>query len=46
MINVFIFVLTDSIYKEEMLTQNNFLDEIRTAIRLPKNKHYKDGWIP
>lgn len=36
------YLFIDSIHKDDMLTKSNFLIEIRTAIRLIKNKHYKD----
>lgn len=39
------YFLTDSIQKEEQLTKSNFMNEIRTAIRLLKNKKYKHRYI-
>ena len=33
---------TESVYRQEMLTKKGFLAEIRKAIRLCKNRHYKD----
>lgn len=37
--------LTESVYREEMLTKKNYLAEIRKAIRLSKNRHYKDACL-
>lgn len=35
-------LLTESIYKEQLLSKDAFLKEVRAGVRLIKNKIYKD----